>query len=475
MTIANFKIAVLIALTTPLANAQTAATLNQVRKIYVAPMRNQPLYQELIDTIRHNKDLRLSSEAQSDAVLQGSGDLWIRAYHSLSPRARANDVYAEAIYSGYLSAVVKGKDGEILWSYFANPKRASLGRDLKRNLATQLVDKLTDAIAQPPEKITAPSGVLDKPMNLRGAGATFPFPIYQEWFSSFHNKNRWALFGYDAIGSEKGMQQLAAGNLDFAGTDEIPADKKSGVSFQNFPTVAGAIVLIYNLPDFDGDLRFSPSVLSSILSGRIKQWSDPALKSLNRGAALPDKPIRVVHRSEGSGTTYALTDYISKADRNWANSLGTGFQISWPAGVGAEGNEGVAKLVQDTPFSVGYVEFIYAFRRRLDFASIQNSAGQFVQADLSSISEAAMSSAKSAQLDDALSFSNAPGANSYPITSLSWLMIPTHRDTSAKSEALRQFLEWMLIAGQRQCMALGYVPLPESVVAAARARISNIQ
>jgi len=426
-SVTRYVLSLLCALTL---SGQRADSLKGVQSVYVESLGTNEgagdLRRELIEVIRHTHRLNLVQSAdQADAVLEGKGALWVRGYHSLSPRARVDSSSAEPVYTGYLSIKVQGKGGETLWSYLANPKRVSFG-DLKHDLATQLVGKLVDDIATGVDGAVAAAGPSGAAVTLRGAGATFPYPIYQDWFQSFHARHPGWQFQYEPVGSERGLAQLAAGKVDFAGSD-IPAD----ASVQQFASVRGAVVLIYNLPRFGDDLRLTREVLAGIFSGKIKAWNDPALRALNRRSSLPNAPITIVHRAEGSGTTFALTGFLAKASANW----------NWQTGIPAAGNEGVAKLVADTPYSLGYVEFIYAFDHRLSFASIANASGHFIQPDLASIA--------------------AEGV--YPIATYTWLVV--HEPLEAgKREAMMSFLEWMLTSGQRQCSALGYAPLPKDFV-----------
>ena len=411
----------------------------------------EDLRRELIETLRRSHRLNIVPSAdQADAKLEGKGGVWIRGYRSLSPRARANPGSAEPIYAGYLSIKVQGKDGETLWSYLANPRRISF-RGLKHDLASQLVNKLLDDISNATDTTVAVANPKEAATTLHGAGATFPFPLYQDWFHSFHARHPNWQFEYQPIGSEAGLKQLEAGTIDFAGSD-IPGP----ASVKQFPSVGGAVVLIYNLPRFGDELRLTAETVADIFSGKIKTWNDPALRAINRRSSLPNTPITVVHRADGSGTTFALTDYFMKA---------TGRKIEWSVGEVAAGNEGVAKLVASTPNSIGYVEFIYAFDHHLSFASVANSSGRFIQADLPSIKVAAE--------NYEISVVNAPGEDAYPISTFSWLMFREPME-AAKRAAMMSFLEWMLTSGQRQCSALGYAPLPKSLVDQKLAAIRKI-
>jgi phosphate transport system substrate-binding protein len=445
-----------------LAKGERASSLKNVQTVYVGSLGAnegaEELRRELIEVIRHTRRLQLARSAeQSDAVLEGEGGLWIRGYHSLSPRARANPKSAEPQYGGYLSIKVQGKDGETLWSYLGNPKRVSLG-DLKHNLASQLVGKLLDDISNGIDMTTPAAVTTGTTATLRGAGATFPFPIYQDWFRSFHTRHPNWQFEYQPTGSEAGLKQLTAGQIDFAGSD-IQAEG----SVLQFPTVGGAVVLIYNLPRFGDELRLTAEVLANIFEGKIRTWNDAALRSINRHSSLPNAPITVVHRADGSGTTFALTDYLAKTVDSWKQTIGAGSHIKWRIGAQAAGNEGVAKLVADTPYSLGYVEFIYTFEHRLSFASVANSSGRFIQADLPSITAAANTVPTEAHENFNASITNPPGADAYPISTFTWLVVREPME-AAKREAMMSFLEWMFTSGQRQCSALGYAPLPKRLL-----------
>ena len=457
--------AVLVCGVSCLAFGQNATSLNAVHSVYLGSFGNQPgaqdLRRALMDALKRSP-LHVSVSAQADAVLEGVGEIWIRGHHSLSPRARTNDVYAEPIYGGYLSVRARGKNGEILWSYFVNPKRAAFGGDLKHDLAVRLVDNLTEAISRSTDTSATLASFSGKPVTLRGGGATFPYPIYEQWFSSFHAVNPFVQFAYEPVGSLAGIAQLCAGRSDFAGSD-IPVsalpDPTAHTSLLEFPSVVGAVVIIYNLSEWGGDLRLTPEVLAGILDGHIRKWNDPAIRALNHGS-LPDKPIQVVHRSDGSGTTFALTEYLSKVSENWRAVIGRGATVNWLVGEGANGNEGVSKLVEQTPYSLGYTEFIYAFRHRLASAAIRNAAGNFIDADLPSIAAAAANGTGWDTSDFAVSLSNVPGRQSYPISTYTRLVF----SKPFENKALRQFLQWVLVEGQRQCMGLGYAPLPRSMI-----------
>jgi phosphate transport system substrate-binding protein len=444
---------------------QNARSLQGVKTLYVGSFGTrqgaEELRHELADALQHGHRFVLAtSPEQADVVLTGRGELWVRGFHALSPRARMNSSYAEPLYSGYLSVKAEGKDGDVLWSTFASPPAVSVG-DLKHNLASQIVDRLSSDIEGSTGGTTAPA-MITAEVTLSGGGATFPLPIYQEWFDRFHSRNQKLQFEYKPVASEAAMTQFAAGSFDFAASDAPPSRvlRPSVEKVNEFPTVAGGVVLIYNLKNFRGDLRLSGTVLADILSGKVRMWNDPSLQALNRGNSLPPRPIVVVRRSDGSGTTFALTDYLSRVSDEWKTRIGAGFKADFPSGLTAVGNEGVADSVGSTPDSLGYVEFIYAFDHRLNFALLQNADGRFVEADLASITAAA-NTAMGEQLTT--SITNAPRADAYPISTFSWLVF---RDAlqPEKREAMILFLEWVLTSGQRECSSLGYGPLPKSIV-----------
>jgi len=450
------------------ANGQTAISLKSVRSVYVgslgADQGAEELKRELIHDLSRSGHFTVVPQIrQADALIDGKGELWVKGYHSLSPRARINPSYAEPVHDGYLSVKVHGKDDQILWSYFADPRRISF-RELKRDLVDEVVSELTqdrDLETTPP---APPSNANDVPASLRGAGATFPFPLYQDWFNTFKRQHPAWSFDYAGIGSDLGITQLAAGSIDFAGSDIPPGELGNRIppGSNSFPTVGGAVVLIYNLPGVTSELRLTPDLIAGIFSGSIRTWNDPALTAMNPSVPLPAAPIATFHRSDGSGTTYAFTDYLSKVDERWRAQNGAAAGIAWASGTGANGNEDLAKSVAGTPYSIGYVEFIYAFENHLSFAAVRNLAGRFVHADLLSIMAAANGAGEKDQYLS-LSITNSLAANAYPISTFSWLVAPNSRD-AAKETAFKTFIEWMLTSGQRQCSALGYAPLPKNLV-----------
>jgi phosphate transport system substrate-binding protein len=302
---------------------------------------------------------------------------------------------------------------------------------------------------------------------INGAGATFPYPIYGKWFEEFRQKNPSIEINYQSKGSGAGIAQLTEGTVDFGASDMPMKDEQIAalkVKALHFPTVLGGLVPTYNLPGL-ADLKFSPEMLAGIFLGKIAKWNDQKIAKVNPGVKLPATDIIVVHRSDGSGTTFVFTDYLSKISPEWKAGPGANTSIKWPTGVGQQGNEGVAGMVKQTPGAVGYVELIYALKNKMEYGSVQNAAGVYLKANLESVTAAAAGAAKNMPADFRVSITNAPGKDAYPIASFTWLLIPTRIEDAQKRTALVSFLKWMLADGQKDCAALGYAPLPKEVVA----------
>src|SRR5580704_17079488 len=264
---------------------------------------------------------------------------------------------------------------------------------------------------------------------LNAAGATFPYPIYSKWFDVYHNAHSNVQINYQSIGSGGGIRQLMEGTVDFGASDGPMTDEQLGqakVKILHFPTVLGAVVPTYNIPGFNGELNFTQHALAGIYLGTISKWNDPELTKANPGVNLPNADIVVVHRSDGSGTTYIWTDFLSKVSDEWKNKVGKGTSVNWPVGLGGKGNEGVSGLVKQTPNAIGYIELVYAAQNGIAFGQVQNAAGKFIKADLASVTAAATGAAKNMPDDFRISITNAPGATSYPIASFTWLLIPAH-------------------------------------------------
>jgi phosphate transport system substrate-binding protein len=312
---------------------------------------------------------------------------------------------------------------------------------------------------------------------VEGAGATFPYPIYAKWFDAFHRRFPDFEIRYQAIGSEGGVQRLLQHKVDFAASDAPLSglDVGSSSGYVQFPAVLGAVVPIYNVSRASGALQFTPEALAGIYLGTIRRWNDPVLKAANHGASLPDEEIVVVHRSDGSGTTYIWTDYLSKVSDEWRTKVGKDTSVNWPVGLGGKGNEGVAGLVKQTPNSIGYVELIYAVQNNIPYGSVKNLAGEFVKPSLAGVSAAAAGAATSMPDDFRVSITNAPGKAAYPISSFTWLLIPAQIQDAAKKAAIKDFLGWMMTSGQQLCEGLAYAKLPKEVIAKEQKAVAMIQ
>lgn len=312
---------------------------------------------------------------------------------------------------------------------------------------------------------------------LHGAGATFPAPLYRQWIASFQKSHPGTLIDYDETGSTAGIDRLLNRRADFAGSEVPLSDqqlKAASIRVVQIPTVIGAVAPIHNVQGEFRDLRFTPEILADIYLGKIRRWNDPAITAVNRGARLPAGEITVVHRADGSGTTWIWSSFLSEASAEWKMRAGAGTSLAWPVGIAAERNEGVADLVQRTPNSIGYVEAIYAILHRLNFGSVRNVAGKFVKADIDSISAAiSTSAAPVGNLHSVPQRSMDP--RSYPVSSFTWLLVPAENGDIQKQQLLVSFMKWVLTSGQRECSALGYVPLPEDVVRTGQSLLQTIR
>lgn len=312
---------------------------------------------------------------------------------------------------------------------------------------------------------------------LNGAGATFPYPIYSKWFSEYSNSHSGIQINYQPIGSGGGIRQVTAGTVDFGASDMPMTDKQlqdAKVKILNLPTVLGAVVPAYNIPGVTGEVKFTPDALAGIFLGKISRWSDKAITSVNPDLKLPDKEIIVVHRSDGSGTSFIWTDYLSKVSSEWKTSVGADTSVKWPVGLGAKGNEGVSGLVRQMSGSIGYVELIYAVQNNIPYGSVRNSAGNFVKASLEGVTAAAASAPKM-PADFRVSITNSPGKDAYPISSFTWLLIPQQSKNAANGKILADFLNWMVTDGQKMTTALAYAPLPDNVVAKEKEAIKQVK
>ena len=313
---------------------------------------------------------------------------------------------------------------------------------------------------------------------LNAAGATFPYPIYSKWFDVYHQKDPKIQINYQSIGSGGGIRQLLAGTVDFGASDGPMSDdqlKEAKIKILHFPTVLGAVIPIYNISGVSGELNFTQKALAGIYLGTITKWNDPEIAGANSGVNLPATDIVVVHRADGSGTSYIWTDFLSKISDDWKNKVGKGTSVQWPVGLGGKGNEGVAGLVKQTPSSIGYVELIYAVQNNITFGKVQNASGKFLKADLAGVTAAAAAAAKDIPDDFRVSITNEPGPTVYPISSFTWLLIPAQISDAAKRDAIKGFLKWMLTEGQGYNEGLAYARLPKPVVEKELKAISLIQ
>lgn len=312
---------------------------------------------------------------------------------------------------------------------------------------------------------------------LNGAGATFPYPMYSKWFSEYSKLHSDIQINYQSIGSGGGIRQVTAGTVDFGASDMPMTDKQlqdSKAKILNIPTVLGADVPAYNIPGISGEVKFTPDALAGIFLGKISKWNDKAITAVNPGVNLPDKDIIVVHRSDGSGTTFIWTDYLSKVSPDWKAQVGADTSVKWPVGMGQKGNEGVSGLIKQMPGTIGYVELIYAVQNKIPFGSVKNSSGNFVKASLESVTAAAASAPKM-PADFRVSITNAPGKEAYPISSFTWLLIPTPSKDANKGKILHDFLGWMATDGQQMTSALSYAPLPDNVAAKVKEAIKQVK
>jgi len=313
---------------------------------------------------------------------------------------------------------------------------------------------------------------------LNAAGATFPYPIYSKWFDVYHQQHPNIQINYQSIGSGGGIRQLLAGTVDFGASDGPMSDEQlaqAKFKILHFPTVLGAVVPTYNVAGVASELNFTQKALAGIFLGTITKWNDPELAKANPGLNLPNADIVVVHRSDGSGTSYIWTDFLSKASDDWKTKVGKGTSVNWPIGLGGKGNEGVSGLVKQTPNSIGYIELIYAVQNNIAYGKVENPAGKFVKADLAGVTAAADKASKEIPDDFRVSITNAPGPASYPIASFTWLLIPAQIPDAAKRDAIKDFLKWMLNEGQNYNEGLSYSRLPKPVIAKELKAISQIQ
>lgn len=456
------------------AQGQNSATLQGVHTIEVDSLGSgssaEAMRQRIAERIEKSGRLKVvQSPSAADAVLRGTSSVWATGTISLDRRSKSA---SQTIYQAYLSVELVGKGDQTLWSYLVTPgsfRSENITNDLADHMAQRLLDAIRSGSTGASVAATAASG---RHLVLHGAGSTLAAPLYQKWIQSSGLP-----VTYDAVGSESGIQELAAGKVDFAASD-MPVDDQNPVApvhATDFPTVLGGVAPVYNLPGLDRTLRLTPQALAGIYSGEIRKWNDPRIVETNHGAQLPDTDIAVVHRADGSGTTYVWTSFLSLVNAKWKTSVGAGTRVSWPAGTGAEGNEGVAALVQKTPNAIGYVELIYAIQHELNYAAVRNVAGQFIKADLASVTAAAAGTTPASGKGFRFSILNSPKKEAYPISTFTWLLVPEEGLSAEKKSAIADLLNWALTSGQKQCASLGYAPLPREIVASELQAVNSLK
>jgi phosphate transport system substrate-binding protein len=418
---------------------------------------------KVIDRVRALGKFELvDNPSSADAVLQGTGELWIKGYLSASPHNLSS--VREPVYGGYLSLQLDNRNGETLWSYLVTPG-AMRWKSAADDMADHIVRLMAAALEHGSASGSAGPAAAGAQLSLAGAGSTFAAPLYQDWLESFDERHPEVPTSYQAVGSEEGIQLLQQGKVDFAGSDVPLSDSEMTALHAHFDHVAvvlGAVVPAYNLPALGRrDLRFTPAVLADIYLGKVTRWNAPELRALNHGVSLPDEPIVVVHRSDGSGTTATFTAFLSATSPAWKSAVGSGMRVPWPAGEAAQGNDGVAAKVAATPGALGYMELTWAIRSELNYGMVRNADGNFVQANLATLSAAAASAGSAPDLRTSLV--NAPDHDAWPITTFTWILLPAAAENPQKTAALHDLLRWMLTAGQKECSGLGYLPLPKEI------------
>jgi phosphate transport system substrate-binding protein len=314
--------------------------------------------------------------------------------------------------------------------------------------------------------------------NINGAGATFPYPIYSKWFSEFKQQNPSIQINYQPIGSGGGIRQVTEGTVDFGASDVTMTDQQIGqakIKVIALPTVLGAVVPVYNIPGINKEINFSGDVIADIYLGKISNWNDARIAKDNPGVNLPNHAILPVYRSEGSGTSFIFTDFLSKVNPDFKSKVGAGAAVTWPTGIGQKGNEGVAGMVRQSPYAFGYVELIYAVQNKMSYGLVKNASGKFVKASTDGVTAAAAAAAKAMPADYRISITNAAGPESYPISSFTWILIPTQSKDAAKAKALVGFMNWMLDHGQSEAASLSYAPLPKQVQDMVRKSVATIK
>jgi phosphate ABC transporter phosphate-binding protein len=443
--------------------AQTPAS---GRKIFVDTFQGKlgsaQLRDKVIARLRESHEVTIVAGAQdADIIVHGAGEIWLKGYVAINPHPTAS--VRQPVYGGYLSLELQNRNGAVLWSYLVTPGRlhwSGVGQDMAGHIVRLMLAALRQAGSPNDESQAAQQGEI----TLSGAGSTFAAPLYQVWIESFEERHPGVHATYQAVGSESGIHLLEEGKVDFAASDVPVTDEQMAampVKLKQYATVLGGVVPAYNLAAVGRDLRFTPEILAGIYLGKITKWNDARLRAINGGASLPDQPIVVLHRSDGSGTSYAWTEFLSRNSSEWKSKAGSGMRVAWPAGEGVEGNEGLAAKIASTPGAIGYVELTYAIRHELSYGLVRNPAGSYVQANLSTLSDAVQAASPARDLRESLL--NAGGKDAYPIATFTWILIPDAVTDTGKGATLKDLLRWMLSDGQKECSGLGYVPLPKKL------------
>jgi phosphate transport system substrate-binding protein len=458
---------ILVCFPTSFATSQGAEDISKIKSLYIGSLGSDSdavrVRSNLIRRLRKSHDLQIvPNQNEADAVVKGTARIWTEGHISLNPHSHSA---VERVVEGFLSVEILGKANQPLWSYLVTPSKFPWG-GVPDDLARQMTSRLLNALrrgTQPEQPVYRAITTLRA--TLKGAGATFPAPLYQKWFEQFEEEHPGVHINYDPVGSAEGIRELQQGQLDFGASDSPLADTttpEAHPAFRQIPMVLGAVVPIYNVERLRQRLNFTADVLAGIYLGKIRRWNDPQIIKSNPAIALPDADIVVVHRSDGSGTTFVWSDYLSKVSPDWKASVGTGLAVTWPVGVGAEHNEGVAAAVQHTPNSIGYVELIYAIQHELSFGSVRNVAGEFVKADIPSVTAAARTS-ENPDSGFRVSITDPEGKGAYPIATYTWLLLPDQIADKEKRATLVELLRWILTSGQKSCSALGYAPLSSDI------------
>jgi len=338
--------------------------------------------------------------------------------------------------------------------------------------------KITKTLLAVAGAATVVAGLAAQNLQINGAGATFPAPIYTKWFSEYNKLHPNVEINYQPLGSGAGIRQITNQTVFFGATDGPMTDEQLKAApdhIFHFPTVLGAVVPIYNIPGTKAELKFTGPLLANIYLGKITKWNDPAITKLNPGVTLPGTDINVVHRSDASGTTFIFTDYLSKVSPEWKSKVGVNTSVNWPTGVGGKGSEGVTGVVTQSPGSISYVELVYALQNKISYGPVQNAAGEFLKGSVQSVTAAAAAAAPTMPADFRVSITNAPGKGAYPISSFTWLLLYENPKNKAQAKAMNDFVKWAITDGQKYATDLGYATLPANVVKLEMAQLAKIK